>query len=433
MGQVGKVTRFRGGERRHRTEAPEVIRDAQVVRHHRTRFLRRNCPDVVRSVLLHHHALPGSTPLRPVPHPHRIEVQRIRKQNLRAAHHLDGCLRRRKFRWRVVDFRVAEQRNAVHIKPFHNGQIIRRPVAQIRIVVICLQHIDEDVGEGLAFVAVLGRGLQTREGIGEQAHRHRPIAAQQQVRVVPSAADDFAIGVHLPDEVLGVNLGFSIVLADAVLVVGVKALPDFRDVAQGHGPQVGVPFVHGAVVEERAQGLVKTVVDVMAVFMPNHVRNQRGGIAAAPEVVEVDAAAVIESIALAGHIQVRGQGLVATVETRQPHLHVVVDERGGPVGRTFPHIPQVVQGEVVVPIDPVHAGAWGGAGSVHGAPAAGQGQVALGWAVVVGDKTAVGVRVQVVRTDVDAQVRQDCGFGRLKGVHHVDVRLGHPRNHEQGG
>ena len=170
--------------------------------------------------------------------------------------------------------------------------------------------------------------MQSGVSVDEQGHRSIPITPHQQVRVIPGSTDDLTVGVYFTHQIFWVHFGVFIVHPDAVFVVRVEPFADFRNVAQAHGPQICVAFVHRAVVEAGVEAVVEVAVDAMAVFVPHHVGDQRGRIAAAPLVVEVDALAVIKGIAFAGHIDVGWKRPIQIGEIRHQRLHVIVDENG---------------------------------------------------------------------------------------------------------
>ena len=149
----------------------------------------------------------------------------------------------------VLQIHVAEERDAVDGKPFDDGGGVGRAVQQVVVVVVRLQGIQQDIRVRLPLLTVAHRGLQAWEGIHEERHGHVPIGAQQQVRIVPRATNDFSVCVNLSHDVLGVNFGVFVVHANPILVVGVESFSDFCDVPERHGPKVRVPFVHGPVVE----------------------------------------------------------------------------------------------------------------------------------------------------------------------------------------
>ena len=124
--------------------------------------------------------------------------------------------------------------------------------------------------------------------------------------VVPSPANDLAIGMDLPDQIFRINLWLRIVLANAIFVVRIKSFSNFGDVAQTHGPKIGIPFVHGAIIESRTERIVVVVIDTMAVFVPNHICDQGSWIAPSSGVVKIDTDAIIEGIALPFYINVCG-------------------------------------------------------------------------------------------------------------------------------
>ena len=225
----------------------------------------------------------------------------------------------------MVDLGVAENRNAVDVEALDDGEVIRGAVGQIAVVIVRLQDIKQNVGVRLSFAAVGSSGLQTGVGIDEQRHRSIPIAAHQQVRIVPRTTYDFSVCVHLTDQIFRVHLGVCIVDADAVLVVGVESLADLSNVSQTHGPQVCVALVHGTVVEAGVEAVVEIPIDAVAVFVPDHVSDQRSRIAAAAHIVEVDALAIIERIAFAGHIDVSWKRPIQIIEIRHQLLHVLVN------------------------------------------------------------------------------------------------------------
>ena len=53
------------------------------------------------------------------------------------------------------------------VEAFYNGCCIRRAVAQVAVIVICLQRINQNVRVGLSFVAVLNGRLKSRIRIDE--------------------------------------------------------------------------------------------------------------------------------------------------------------------------------------------------------------------------------------------------------------------------
>ena len=175
------------------------------------------------------------------------------------------------------------------VESLDDGRGVGRAIQQIVVVVVGLKHIQEHVGVGLSFKSIGHSGLQSGEGIHKKRHGLGPISAQEQVGVVPSATNNFTVGVHLPNDVLRVNFGVDVVAANAILVVGVEPFADFSDVPQGHGPKVRVALVHRAVAEVGEVGLVEEIIDGMAVFVVHDVGDQRGGVAPPSHVVEVDA------------------------------------------------------------------------------------------------------------------------------------------------
>ena len=100
----------------------------------------------------------------------------------------------------------------------------------------------------------------------------RPIAPHQQVRVVPSTANDFSIGVHLAHQVLRVHLGVDVVPADEeVGVVREAPLSENRVSSQADGPPIRVPFIHCAIAKAAAETFVVEVVDAVAVLVEDHI------------------------------------------------------------------------------------------------------------------------------------------------------------------
>ena len=68
--------------------------------------------------------------------------------------------------------------------------------------------------------------------------------------VVPRTTNDLSVCMHLSDDVFGKDLGILVVASDAIVVVHVKALPNFSNVRKRHGPQIGVALIHGAIQEK---------------------------------------------------------------------------------------------------------------------------------------------------------------------------------------
>ena len=253
-----------------------------------------------------------------------------------------------KLHWAVLQIHVAEERDAVDGKPFDDGGGVGRAVQQVVVVVVRLQGIQQDIRVRLPLLTVAHRGLQAREGIHEERHGHVPIGAQQQVRVVPRATNDFSVCVNLSHDVLGVNFGVFVVHANPILVVGVESFSDFCDVPERHGPKVRVSFVHGPVVEPVEVRLVEPIVDGVSVLVVHHVSDQRSGIAPSSCVEEVDASSVVKGIAFSSHVDVHRHAPVQIRKLRQPRTHVVVDQVGAAVGTGLLGVSGGAQGVVSV-------------------------------------------------------------------------------------
>ena len=94
----------------------------------------------------------------------------------------------------------------------------------------------------------------------------------------------------------------------------------------------------------------------MSVFMPHHIRDQRSRIAAAGEIVKVDAHPVIKGIALPFYIDVGRQGEVQPIKSRKMLLHVVVNPRNVPVGRSLLQIAQIIETNRIVSVSKIDSG-----------------------------------------------------------------------------
>ena len=206
----------------------------------------------------------------------------------------------------MVDLGVAENRNAVDVEALNNGEVVRGAVGQIAVVIVRLQDIKQDVGVRLSFAAVWSSGLQTGVGIDEQGHRSIPIAAHQQVCIVPRTTNDFTISMHLTYQILWINLGVFIVNANAILAIGVEALSYFRDITQTHSPYIRVAFIHSTVIEVGVKAVVEIPIDAVAIFMPYHIGNQRCRIASSALVVKIYTLTIVEGIAFTFDIDVSG-------------------------------------------------------------------------------------------------------------------------------
>ena len=174
----------------------------------------------------------------------------------------------------MLQINVAEQPNAVKVKPFDDLLRIGGAIEQIVVVVVRLKHVQQHIRVRLTLESIGHCRLKPRVSIHKEWHDVIPIPTEQQMGVVPSTTDDLTVSVHLPYDVLRVHFGLRIVATDAVVVFRVEALSNLCDVGQGHGPEIGIPLVHGPIREAIKKRLVKEVVDRMAVFMVHHIGNQ---------------------------------------------------------------------------------------------------------------------------------------------------------------
>ena len=421
------------GFRRNRAEVTEVVADAEVVRHHGRRLLGRDlCRVGVAADAGHRHLGPRPVVARTVPHVDPVEVERRRENDVHVAFDFKVLRSRSKFHRGMVELGVAEERDAVECEALDDGLAVRRAVRQVRIVVVGLEDVEEHVAERLALIAVCRRRLQPAVRVEEQRHGGLPVAAHQQVRVVPGAADDLAVGMHFTHEIFRIHLRIDVVAADAVLVVRVEALADDVDVAERHRPKVGIPLVHGSVQEEAALRLVKAPVDAVPVLVPHHVRDEGRRVAAAAGRVEVHARPVPECVARPVHVDVRRQRLIELHEIRHPGLHVVVHPVHVVERRTLLHVAEVVENEVVRAFLPINDGRRHLACCEHARPAAFQRhrrRPRAGRAAEV----AIGIGMHLRCTKPQAEVRHRRSFLNFKRIVRVDIGPDGPVDREDGG
>ena len=264
------------------------------------------------------------------------------------------CLHRDRFRLAgkfdgvVLDVDTAEKRDPMHSEAFKNGIAIGCAVGQVIVVVIRLKHVEENFHKGFPLVAILSLGLQAGIGGHEQRHGGIPIAAHQQVRVIPCATDDFTVGVHLTNQILRIHFGVHVVPADEEgLVLHIAPGAQNGVARQADGPEVGIPLIDAPVGESPTLALVEQVVDAVTVFVEHDVADQGEGIASIPFAVEVDAgrARRVEGVARPIHVHKSGQREIQTVEVGQPGRHVVVDPVHIVIGAQLPDVGCVVQAD----------------------------------------------------------------------------------------
>ena len=276
------------------------------------------------------------------------EILAEREEDGRFGFHRDGLRLTGEFDGVVLDVNAAEERDAVHAKALQDGIAIGRAVGQVVVIVIRLEHVQQNFHECFPLVAVLGLGLKAGIGRDEQGHGGVPIAPHQQVRVIPRATDDFAVGVHLAHQILRIHLRILVVPADEEgLVFHVASGPEDGVAGQADGPEVRVALIDAPVGEGSALALVEQVVDAVTVFVEHDVADQREGIAPIPFAVEVDAGRSRRVEGVAGPVDIHegGQREVQTVEVGQPGRHVVVDAVDIVVGAQLPDVGRVVQAD----------------------------------------------------------------------------------------
>ena len=130
--------------------------------------------------------------------------------------------------------------------------------------------------------------------------------------------------MHLAYNVHRINFRRFVVAADVIIGQGERvAFSKDRIPCNCESPYVGIAFAHGTVGEPGAVVLVVVVIDAVAIFVVHHFAELCPAMAVGALCIEVDGAAIVERIAGARYIHVRGQAEVHAGEARE-HRHAVV-------------------------------------------------------------------------------------------------------------